>query len=335
MRRIGTQRWFALWRKESCAAQLARDIGASMRLRYAIVLGFVGVVLLSAVAFLDIQRQRTNESRAARIAPIDEAGSGYYVVDPPVEPIVPTDRARRPMGLLWLAAALLIVAVGCGTWYIADRRDRQQEETLHGYRRPRAAHPPSRIVAKRQAIIGSINEQAKDSQRCRLTVRQLMTEAVVQAGPATSIATLTNLLMSGPLRHVLICDYGGRLLGIVTDRDLRHRRGKRAADIMTREPVCIPPGALLGPAAAVMVDHQISCLPVVEQGHLRGVLTSDQMILALQCVLQSRETVSAEIMPCAQETAILSDVQTLCVTARPSNSGASPAVAEVRAELPS
>lgn len=307
-----------------------------MRLRYAIGLGLLGVVLLAAVAAIDIQRQHSNESQAARMTSINAPAVGYYVVDPPVEPVAPADRVRRPRALLWVSAALLIVSAGCGGWYIAAHRDRQHEESLHSYRRPRAPHPPARVVAKRQAVMTSLAESAKESVRPRLTVRQLMTETVVQAGPGTSIATLTNLLMSSPLRHVLICEYSGRLLGIVTDRDLRHRRGKRAADIMTREPVCVPPGALLGPAAALMADNQISCLPVVEQGQVRGVLTSDQMVLALQCVLQSREPAAVEPVTFSQqETKILSDVQTLCATARAADPVALPVPPTTHTPVPS
>ena len=121
--------------------------------------------------------------------------------------------------------------------------------------------------------------------------------------------------MSAPLRHVLICDHNGRLLGIVTDRDLHHRRGKRAIDLMTRGPVCVPSGALLGPATALLVDHQISCLPVVDDGRVRGVLTADDIALALECVLKAAETRTRPPAP-LDETVVLADVQGLCDTVR-------------------
>jgi acetoin utilization protein AcuB len=162
-------------------------------------------------------------------------------------------------------------------------------------------------------------EEANQGRRGRLTVRQLLSETFLVASPSASIATLKNLLSSASMRHVLICEHAGRLLGIVTSRDLQYRRGKRASDVMTRGPVCVPPGALLGPAATLMVDHQVSCLPVVEQGLVRGVLTSDDLALALDCVLRTREATISQDAPLADETAVLADVQTLCTTARASN----------------
>ena len=171
-------------------------------------------------------------------------------------------------------------------------------------------------MAKRQALLAALAGEAKDTRRTRLTVRQVMTETFTVASPAASLGTLANLLSSGPVRQVLICEYGGRLLGIVTGGDLQYRRGKRAADVMTRAPICVPPGALLGPAATLIVDHQISCLPVVEQGLVRGVLTADDLALALDCLLQTREaSVQRDGSP-TDETAVLSEIQTLCETAR-------------------
>jgi len=171
-------------------------------------------------------------------------------------------------------------------------------------------------------------QAAGDSGRRALAVQRVMSDALVVAPPSSSVATLTKLLMSSPVRHILICEPGGHLVGIVTDRDLRTRRGKRAADIMTREPVCVPCGALLAPAAALMVDHQISCLPVIEDGRLRGLLTADDVTLALECVLQS-PVMPTRAVRSAEETLVLSDVQGLCDTVR-----AASAVAHSPVETP-
>jgi acetoin utilization protein AcuB len=310
-------------------ACLIYEVGANLRLGYAIVLGSVGVAALLVATVVGLERQRSLESRALRITPRDAQSSGYFLVDPSVEPIVPVTDAPRlsSSGLLWLASAMLLAAGGLAAWQIAVRHQRSRDERMQRFRRSRTAHVPARTAAKRQAILAWLGNESRDPRRARLTVRQLMTETFVVASPAASIQTLANSLASGPLRHVMICEYGGRLLGIVTNRDLQHHRGRRAADVMTREPVCVPPGALLGPAATLMVDHQISCLPVVEQGHVRGVLTSDDLALALDCVLQDREAALLRQASLADETTVLADIQTLCATARSADSGAQPAPA--------
>jgi CBS domain-containing protein len=275
--------------------------------------------LLSATAVIALARQRSSEADAARVAPIDEQQSGYYAVEEAIEPV---GTAARQLvlfrsGVAWWALGLLAVAVvAASIWYLVARYERRCDERLHQYRRPRALRPPARIVARRRQIVTALSHPSHNP-RGRLTIGDLMTEGSLVSSPNSSIATLANLLLSGPRRQVLICDTNGRLLGIVTDRDLRHRRGKRARDVMTQNPTCLPPTAPLGLAAALMVDNGISCLAVVDEGRVRGVLTSDDLALALDCLLRVHETPAARTASSADESAVLSDVQTLCEAVHP------------------
>ncbi len=65
-----------------------------------------------------------------------------------------------------------------------------------------------------------------------------------------------------------VTDAGGRLVGIVTDGDLRrHMEGllsHTAGEVMTRAPRTVPPGALAERAVAEMRDRKITCLFVTE-----------------------------------------------------------------------
>ena len=65
-----------------------------------------------------------------------------------------------------------------------------------------------------------------------------------------------------------VADRDGRLKGIITDGDLRrHMQGllaMSAGEVMTRSPRTISPEALAEKALAVMKDHKITCLFVVD-----------------------------------------------------------------------
>ncbi len=61
----------------------------------------------------------------------------------------------------------------------------------------------------------------------------------------------------------------------------------RAAELMTRDPYTAPPGARIDAAVSMMLDNQIHCLPIVENGQLRGMLTSADLMIALDCLLQA------------------------------------------------
>ena len=74
-----------------------------------------------------------------------------------------------------------------------------------------------------------------------------------------------------------VTDGEGRLVGIITDGDLRrHMEGllaRRAGEVMTRQPRTVPPEALAEEAVALMNAHRITCLFVPDpEGRPEGFL---------------------------------------------------------------
>lgn len=109
----------------------------------------------------------------------------------------------------------------------------------------------------------------------RHTVSQAMHtgDAVAWVSPSAALKEVVIAMTSRPLGAACVIDEDGRLLGLITDGDLRRTfqvhddiRGLVAADIMTRRPVTVAPGARLLEAMRLMEDRpsQISLLPVVE-----------------------------------------------------------------------
>jgi arabinose-5-phosphate isomerase len=103
------------------------------------------------------------------------------------------------------------------------------------------------------------------------------------AAPGDPMKQVVIAMSERPLGAACVVDEEGRLLGIVTDGDLRRAlrahddiRPLRAADIMTATPVTIAPDARLHEALRRMEDRpsQISVLPVVDpaSGRALGLL---------------------------------------------------------------
>lgn len=118
-----------------------------------------------------------------------------------------------------------------------------------------------------------------------LTVREVMHAGAnaVWARPGDSLRAVVIAMSRHPLGAALVVDPEGRLVGLVTDGDLRRAlethediRPLTARDIMTVRPTTITPDALLHEALGLMEDRpsQISVLPVVEgaSGRCLGVL---------------------------------------------------------------
>lgn len=92
----------------------------------------------------------------------------------------------------------------------------------------------------------------------------------------------------GVVRHLPVIDDRGRLVGVVSDRDLiPSKRAHRVADVMTRDVVTTRPDVPASEAASVMLDHKISSVLVVNDDQkLVGMVTqTDYLELARRALL--------------------------------------------------
>jgi acetoin utilization protein AcuB len=130
-----------------------------------------------------------------------------------------------------------------------------------------------------------------------MTVRELMTGAVISAPPWMPMLEARALMTKERIRHLPVRGPGGELLGIVTDRDIRlnlpsratslsvweinHLLSKLTVDaVMTQAVITVGPDRPARDAAQLMVDHQIGALPVEDGGRLVGIVTETDMLRA-------------------------------------------------------
>jgi len=111
------------------------------------------------------------------------------------------------------------------------------------------------------------------------SVASCMTPEVTTAAPSTTLAEATRTMGDGDFRHLPIVD-GGRVVGIVSDRDLRRAAGRALprdtplVSVMSTRVATADPDAPLSRAARQMADAAIGALPVVDgRRRLVGILT--------------------------------------------------------------
>lgn len=110
-------------------------------------------------------------------------------------------------------------------------------------------------------------------------IREVMTPDPTTVEPGTSAQDAARKMKSEDVGSLPIVD-GGRLVGMITDRDLALRlvaEGSSAdtpvGELGSRELVTIDPQQDLGEAARLMSEHQLRRLPVCEEdGKLVGIL---------------------------------------------------------------
>ena len=135
-----------------------------------------------------------------------------------------------------------------------------------------------------------------------MRVRDRMTCGVVTIAPGALASAAAALMHSRRIRHLPVVRCGGRLIGIVTDRDLRQivshpavraKLGKSAAvldtltvrDLMTWGVVTVRPDTEIRQAAWLMQELKVDALPVLEAGRVVGILTETDVMKAFEEVL--------------------------------------------------
>jgi acetoin utilization protein AcuB len=124
-----------------------------------------------------------------------------------------------------------------------------------------------------------------------LLVRDSMTREVVVLSPQTTAAEALGLCRERRIRHLPVLE-GGRLVGIVSDRDPERASALEKillSAVMTRDVITAHPGDPVEEAANRMRERRIGCLPVVESGELVGIITSSDVMEALVYLVGAHE----------------------------------------------
>ena len=132
------------------------------------------------------------------------------------------------------------------------------------------------------------------SQADRIPVRTIIQQKIVTISAGESLSTVEDIMRLGRVRHMPVVS-GGRLVGVVSERDLlrtslsslsSHRSAERKAflyaieigRVMSQPPIVIAPEATIRQAARVMAENKIGCLPVVEDEALVGLVTETDVL---------------------------------------------------------
>jgi len=123
-------------------------------------------------------------------------------------------------------------------------------------------------------------------------VEKRMTRTPVTIKPDESLAVARAKMSAGLFGRLPVVE-NGKLVGIVTDRDVRTHwnsldsTSARAA--MTANVLTVSPKGRLEHAAELMVMNKIGGLPVVEEGELVGIITLTDIVAAFLDLMGTRE----------------------------------------------
>jgi acetoin utilization protein AcuB len=139
-------------------------------------------------------------------------------------------------------------------------------------------------------------------------VSERMSKDLITASPDMTIFEAKKIMVEKGIRHLPIVDAVGKLIGIVTDRDIRDAMPstllKKAdyditlgkimnfpvRDIMTKNPKTIYAYYTIQDSLLVMQQKKVGALPVIDQeGYLKGILSTRDLLRAFVNVLNIDE----------------------------------------------
>ncbi len=129
-----------------------------------------------------------------------------------------------------------------------------------------------------------------------------MNSSVETLSPSQTLREVLDRLLTRRMRHFPVVDADFRLVGIVSDRDVKRATPSlhsgvdqqsyervleetTVAQFMTREPMTIAPDTSLKRAVKILVDSKVGALPVVNSERLVGIVTDIDLLRYLRDTL--------------------------------------------------
>ncbi len=133
-------------------------------------------------------------------------------------------------------------------------------------------------------------------------VQRVMHTELIKVAPDTSLMEAREILEKHKIAHLLVVDAKDKLVGVVSDRDLKQNWASPAvalskhelnyllakvtvAQIMIKKILTVSPLTTIERAALIMQQERIGALPVLDEGRLVGIITSrDVMQVLLEAI---------------------------------------------------
>jgi CBS-domain-containing membrane protein len=153
------------------------------------------------------------------------------------------------------------------------------------------------VLTTTDLIGAAVSELFRSSPSLRHPVSQAMRDEVFSVRDDESVMEAVELMAACRIRHIPVVDDKGRVVGILSDRDVRTALGDpieavqswprpaaqlRVSNAMTPDPIVVRTDAPLAVAVALLLNRGVGALPVIDgDGCLRGMLSYVDVIRAL------------------------------------------------------
>lgn len=119
----------------------------------------------------------------------------------------------------------------------------------------------------------------------KINAKDVMIRELITIGPEEKIALADLIMTRSSIGGLPVVDRG-KLVGIITQRDIMLTRnyeigGLMARDLMSKNLITVGPEASLKEILGLMLDKKIERIPVVENGKLLGLIVHNKVLRAI------------------------------------------------------
>jgi CBS domain-containing protein len=114
-----------------------------------------------------------------------------------------------------------------------------------------------------------------------MLARDIMTKRVVAVTPLTPVKQVAKILNQNHISGVPVVDKSGKLVGIVSERDLLARRGAQVKSIMSKSVIRVKEDTPVEDIASLMASRKVKRVPVIRGQHLAGIVSRADIIRAI------------------------------------------------------
>jgi acetoin utilization protein AcuB len=144
----------------------------------------------------------------------------------------------------------------------------------------------------------SRDDRQLPDQEEKMPVQDWMTTDPITITQDTSVMKASQIMRENNIRHLPVLDEDSKLVGIVSDRDLKEASPSKATtldvhelyyllselkvkDIMSRNVITVSPNDTIERAAVIMLERKVTGLPVVDDGEVVGILAQGDVFRVL------------------------------------------------------
>src|SRR5512143_1015282 len=108
------------------------------------------------------------------------------------------------------------------------------------------------------------------------------------------IATARRIMKEYAIRHLAVTDDDGKLVGVVSERDVHVQRPSSGLermtveDVMTPKPYAVAPNLMVTQVARNMAAKKVGSAIIVDHGHVLGIFTTTDALRVLADALEGK-----------------------------------------------